>query len=879
MDEDSRSNNDASSFGVTGEGVDTVYEAIFREMDDAVFFVEVGRTGDGYEFTFRQNNIAHQEQTGFSGDVLCGQTPRELLGDEQGAAVAANYRRCVERGDTIEYEERLTFPGGTSHWQTKLTPITEGGTITWIVGVAREITAQKQQEREHQRTYRRFQTVLETMSAAVFLKDADGRYLLMNQACRDLLDVDEDPVGVRDEELFPREIAERARADDRRVLENGERIEIEETIPTPAGESVRLTRKSPVYDDEGEVVGVCGVSTDITEQRERERALQQLKDRFELAVEGAQLGIWDWDMTTDEVEFNEQWARMLGHDPSEIEPHLDAWERRVHPDDLGPVEDALSEHLAGETEFYDTEHRMRTAAGGWKWIRDVGRVVERDGDGEPVRAVGIHLDVDEQKRREEELERTRALIERTQESASIGWWEVDMVDESLTWSDEVYRIHGLPVDESVELEEAIEFYHPGDRETIETVFGRLAEEGESYDRELRVVTASGETRWVRAIGDPQFDDSGTVVGALGLFQDITERKEYETALEATREELRKIIDLVPDLVFVKNRDGEYLLANEATAEAYGKTPEKVEGRSEADIIPDVEDSVEFRQDDLEVIESGEPRSIGEETLTTADGETHVLQTTKIPYKVPETGEDAVLGYARDVTELKEYERTLEEQRDSLKLLNQVVRHDIRNQLMVVESYTELLEGSLPDDQSRTYARTVIEAAKQAAEITETAKDVTDVLLQVGSDRSPVGLRAVLTEQLSQIRSDQDRATVSVDGEVPDVTVLADDLLESVFRNLLTNAVVHNDKDAAEIAVSTRVGDDSVRVSIADNGPGIEDRHKEQIFQEGEKGLESGGTGVGLYLVKTLVDKYGGDVWVKDNEPTGSVFVVELLLAD
>ena len=879
MDENSRANGGVDSFGVAGEGVKTVYEEIFREIDDAVFVVDVGRTDDGYEFTFRQNNTSYQEQTGFSEAEMRGQTPRELLGDEQGASVAANYRRCIERGATIEYEERLEFPAGASHWQTKLTPITEDGRITRIVGVARDITAQKEREREHQRTYRRFQTVLETMSAAVFLKDADGRYLLMNQACRDLLGVDEDPVGVKDEELFPREIANRARSDDRRVLESGERIEIEETIPTPAGESVRLTRKSPVYDDEGEIVGVCGVSTDITEQRERERALQQLKDRLELTVEGAQLGVWDWDMTTDEVEFNERWAEMLGYSLDEIDPRLDEWERRVHPDDLGPVEDALSEHIAGETAYYDTEHRMRTATGEWKWIRDVGKVVERDEDGEPVRAVGIHLDIDDQKRREEELERTRALIERTQESASIGWWEVDLVAGSLTWSDEVYRIHGVPVEEPVELEEAIEFYHPDDRETIGTAFDRLIEDGESYDLELRVDTASGRTRWVRAIGDPQFDDAGDVVGALGLFQDITERREYEIALEATREELRKIIDLVPDLVFVKNRDGEYLLANEATAEAYGKTPDEVEGHSEADIIPDVEDSAEFRRDDLDVIESGEPRSIGEETLTTADGETRILQTTKIPYKVPETGEDAVLGYARDVTDLKEYERTLEEQRDSLKLLNQVVRHDIRNQLMVVESYTELLEDSLPDDQSRTYARTVIEAAKQATEITETAKDVTDVLLQVGADRSPVGLRDELTDQIEQIRTDQDRATVSVDGDVPDVTVLADDLLEAVFRNLLTNAVVHNNEDVAEIAVSTRVLDDAVRVSIADNGPGIEDRHKEQIFQEGEKGLESGGTGVGLYLVETLIDKYGGDVWVEDNEPTGSVFVVELLLAD
>lgn len=878
MGMDSQPIDDVDRSGADGDEVSNAYEAMFREADDAIFLVDVAAADGEYEFTFRQNNTAHQRQTGLTEDEMFGQTPRELLGEEQGAAVEANYRRCVERETTIKYEERLDFPGGTSDWQTKLTPVTDDGEVTQIIGVARDITEQKAREQEHRRTYRRFQTVLETMSAAVFLKDTDGRYLLVNQACRDLFDVDEDPVGMTDEDLFPEAVAARARADDRRVIEDGERIEIEETIPTPSGESVRLTRKSPVYDGSGAVQGVCGVSTDITDQTERERAIKRLKDRLELAVEGAQIGVWDWDMTTDEVEFNDQWAEMLGHSLDEIEPHLDAWERRVHPDDIEAVEDDLSAHIAGEAEYYEAEHRMRTAAGGWKWIRDIGKVVERDESGEPVRAVGIHLDVDGQKRREEELMRTRRLIERTQESASIGWWEVDLVDESLTWSDEVYRIHGVPTDETVELEEGLDFYHPDDRDAIERAFDRLREAGESYDRELRIVTTSGETRWVRAIGDPKFDD-GSVTGALGLFQDITERKRYELALESTREELRKIIDLVPDLVFVKDREGEYLLANEATAAAYGLSPEDVEGRSEGEIIPDADDSAEFRQDDLEVIESGEPKRIGEETLTTAAGETRVLQTTKIPYEAPDTGEDAVLGYARDITELKRYERTLEEQRDTLMLLNQVVRHDIRNQLMVVESYTELLEDSLPDDQSRRYARTVIEAAKQAADITETARDVSDVLLQVGSERTPMNLRAKLNGQIEQLRSDKDRATVSVDGPIPEVMVLADDLLEAVFRNLLTNAAVHNDKELAEITVSTSVSDETVRVSIADNGPGIDDDHKEQIFQEGEKGLESGGTGIGLYLVKTLVDRYRGDVWVEDNEPVGSVFTVELPLAE
>ena len=733
----------------------SVYETIFCEMEDAVFLIDVEGGDEGYTFRFRRTNASHQRLTGIPLEDIRGKTPRELLGDEQGASVAENYRRCVEARETIEYEESLALPEGRREWQTRLSPVVEDGSVTRVVGVAR----------------------------------------------------------------------------------------------------------------------------DVTEQKERERTVQRIKDRLELAIEGANLGVWDWDMTTDEVEFNDQWAAMLGHSLDDIESRLDAWERRVHPDDLAAVEDALSAHVAGETEYYDAEHRMRTASGEWKWIRDIGKVVERDGDGEPVRAVGIHLDVHEQKRREAELKRTRTLIERTQESASIGWWEVDLGDESLTWSDEVYRIHEVPTTESVEIADGLEFYHPDDRDAIESAFERLRDDGESYDLELRIVTANDETRWVRAIADPEFDDDGTVTGALGLFQDITERKRYEAALESTREELRTVIDLMPDLVFVKNREGEYLLANEATAAAYGKTPEEVEGKTEGEIIPDADDSDAFRQDDLEVIESGEPKNVGEETLTTAAGDTRILQTTKIPYQIAETGEDAVLGYARDVTDLKEYERTLEEQRDNLKLLNQVVRHDIRNQLMVVESYTELLEDSLPDDRSRTYARTVIGAARQAAEITETAKDVTDVLLQAGSDRTPMRLRTELTGQIQRVRSDEDRAAVTVDGSIPDVTVLADDLLEAVFRNLLTNAVVHNDKRVAEIAVSTELSAEAVRVSIADNGPGIADDHKEQIFQEGEKGLESGGTGIGLYLVKTLVDKYDGDVWVTDNDPTGSVFTVELPLAD
>jgi signal transduction histidine kinase len=112
-----------------------------------------------------------------------------------------------------------------------------------------------------------------------------------------------------------------------------------------------------------------------------------------------------------------------------------------------------------------------------------------------------------------------------------------------------------------------------------------------------------------------------------------------------------------------------------------------------------------------------------------------------------------------------------------------------------------------------------------------------------------------------------------------VSVLADEMLDSVFRNLLKNAVQHNDKELPEVRVSASVDERTVTVRIADNGPGIPEERRHSIFGKGETGLDSEGTGLGLYLVESLVDSYDGDVRIEDNDPEGAVFVVELQLRD
>jgi len=137
------------------------------------------------------------------------------------------------------------------------------------------------------------------------------------------------------------------------------------------------------------------------------------------------------------------------------------------------------------------------------------------------------------------------------------------------------------------------------------------------------------------------------------------RRRSKQQAAANRDRLRQIIDLLPQLVFAKDRDNEFILANRAVADAYGTTVDAVEGATDADFTSSAAEAERFRQDDLAVIDSGEPKHIPEEPLTKANGETVMLQTTKIPYDPVTDDSEAVLGVATDITAAKQRERELE----------------------------------------------------------------------------------------------------------------------------------------------------------------------------------------------------------------------------
>ncbi|MCO8268048.1 PAS domain S-box protein [Haloferax sp. AB510] len=410
----------------------------------------------------------------------------------------------------------------------------------------------------------------------------------------------------------------------------------------------------------------------------------------------------------------------------------------------------------------------------------------------------------------------------------------------------------------------------------------LDEDVDSLEGETQLVTPDGESRTLSYRFAP-FQVAGEVVGVIAVSRDITDRQEREQKLKRAREEFQELIDGMNDTVWVLGLDDQIHAVNETAVELLGYSRDELLSMTVHDIDAGLSD------DEISALISQMPTDgtqVFETVHRAKDGR-------EIPVEISSSlvsyrGETVVLSVARDIrtrkryeAELREQNRLLETQRDELAVLNQVVRHDVRNDLQLVTAYAELLGEHIADEEAREYVDIVRKRANHAVELTETARDMAEMMRSRGVENEPVSLRPVLEAELASLREMTPNATVTVDTEVPAVAVLADDMLGSVFRNLLTNAVQHTDEDepTIEVSVAETEAGDRVVVRVADDGRGIPDERKETVFAKDKKGLDSRGTGLGLYLVQSLVEKYGGHVWVEDNDPRGAVFAVELRVAD
>ncbi|MBN2295054.1 MAG: PAS domain S-box protein, partial [Pirellulales bacterium] len=293
----------------------------------------------------------------------------------------------------------------------------------WILGttvilwstyvISRRIRQQAEAEHQLRDGEAKMRAITNSAQDAILMMDANGAITFWNPAAESILGYQSnDVIGHNLHQLLaPERFIEAHRAAFPDFVRTGRGQAVGKTVELAARRkdgqeiAVSLSLSAVQIDDKWHAVGIL---RDISDQKRSAEVLHHSMQQMELALQGADLGTWDWNLSTGEATFNRRWAEMLGYTLDEIRPNVQTWKDLVHPEDLPSVMHAVKLHLEGETGTYETEHRLRHKSGEWIWVLDRGRVLERDDDGKPIRMCGTHLDTTERRRYELLLHRRTA---------------------------------------------------------------------------------------------------------------------------------------------------------------------------------------------------------------------------------------------------------------------------------------------------------------------------------------------------------------------------------------------------------------------------------------------------------------------------------------
>ena len=666
---------------------------------------------------------------------------------------------------------------------------------------------------------------------------------------------------------------------------------------------------------------------DLTPRKEAERELRLVSERLQVATQAAGIGIWDWDVVRDELLWDDAMYQLYGIRREDFGRVYEAWRKALYPADAAQAEEAIQSALRGERE-YNEEFRIVRPDGSLRHIHASART-SRDADGTPVRMVGVNYDVTERKLAEEELRRhrdhleelvaartaeiheTNAALERTvhdlhsvserlqmaTESAGIGVWDWDVVNNELHWDDIIYRMYGINREDFDGAYEAwAHAVHPEDREwLLEAVEGTLRGERE-YSEEFRVIRPDGSVSYTHSSGRVSRDADGNALQMIGVSYDITERKASEEALLLTEARL--------DQALLLTRAGYWSIvigetdytSSERVAEIFGAPPRA-----------GFRYSLEEWSANIAAADPAAAEATFEIYRKAWAGETPIYDAI-YPYRRPVDGRviwvhtlgaiisrpgrpDEMYGVVQEITGVIEAKRELEEARRISEKASQMkseflanMSHEIRTPMNAVIGLSHLaLKGEVSARQ-RDYLQKILLSGKHLLGILNDILDFSKIEAgKLEVEHRGFELREVL-ENVDNLIGDKAaakglRMTVDVADDVP-TDLVGDSLrLGQILINYASNAVKFTEH--GEIRISARAierhpDDVLLRFEVRDTGIGLTQAQVARLFKSFEQAdssttREYSGTGLGLAISKRLAELMKGEVGVHSIPGQGSTF--------
>ena len=779
-----------------------------------------------------------------SAEMLSGQNPRNLN-------VNRNYRKD---GSII-----------TCEWYNSAV-FDDSGNMVSVLSQVLDITERKKAEAALKESEEKYRNLFGCMSEGFAVheiiidstgKPCDYRYLEINEAFTRLTGMtSSQAVGHTVRELMP-DIEDYWIDTYGKVALNGQPTRFE-NFSAPLGKWYEVYAYSPQPNH------FAVVFTDITERKQAAEALQLSQARYRNLVEETVDGIFVADAQGHYVDVNQAGAAMLGYTPEEL-LKLTLVDL-LAPEELARLPGQITE-LAGAA-VVRNEWLFRRKDGTTFTGELVGRQLP---DG---RLHGILRDTTDRKRAEHALKASEERLSRSQEIAHLGSWELDLIQDKLTWSDEVYRIFGLsPQEFGATYEAFLSYIYPEDLQKVnEAYIGSLRAGCAGYEVEHRVIRQhTGEVRIVHEKCEHFRDDNGKTIRSVGMVHDITERKKAEDALKESEERFFKSFYASPaGMTIARLPEGRWTQVNDAFLRLTGYSREELIGHTslEFNILTEPAERGAVMKS-LE--ETG--RAQNEHTARRKDGQ--LITVLAASEKINIGGNTYNIASFMDITDRKNAERMKDE-------FIGMISHELKTPMTVVigalstatmPGLTEKVKDDLFRDavnhadilasivdnllELSRFQSKRLELRKKPTDVGEIACKVTGQL----SKKSAIhGLKCDFPERLPKIPADPIR-------------------VERILYNLVENAIKYSPA-GGEVRVSGSVCDGYLQISVSDQGIGISAENLPRLFQPFErlgfdvKGAIQG-TGLGLRVCRILTEAHGGKIWVEATPGKGSTFYFTL----
>lgn len=631
-------------------------------------------------------------------------------------------------------------------------------------------------------------------------------------------------------------------------------------------------------------------------------AVRKSEERYRRIVETTNEGIWIMDGEQKTTFVNQRMADMLGYAPEAmLGKQVD---RFMFPDDLESHHQEMNNRAQGLDAVY--ERRFRRQDGSELWCHVSAKSV-RDAQGGFAGSFAMFTDISEYKRTLMALEESRDLLDTTQQLAHIGGWEWDILEETMTWTDETWRIHGLEPDSiqggAALVRRSVACYGPAQRPVIEKAFRRCVESGEPYSLELAFTASDGRSMWVQTMGRPVLEGS-RIVKVQGNIMDITERKQAELymteayqALKVEKERMQRYLDTADTIIVALDHNGNVAMLNRYGLELLGYGEHEIIGRNWfKTVLPQSVDQDAVHQVFLDILSGKmEQAAYHENEVLTSSGAKRLIAWRNTFLRDALGKPVGTLSTGMDITDRMEVERRNKrlQKAESLRCMAGAIAHHFNNQLHAVMGYVEMAVMDLPVDSMTAQAmQEALQAAQRASEL---SKAMLTYLGQSVSEHkvlelSPLCRRVV--KRLSSLVPQQIQLRVDLPETSP--RVLGDgDQLDLVLDHLVRNGMEAIASESGTIGVSLQLWSEQeipqrdrfpsdwqpratryAVLTVSDTGCGIPAGDIDRLFDPFFTSKLTG-RGLGLPVSLGIARAHDGVILVHSELGRGSVFRLAL----